>query len=245
MLDDSGSRTFLSLIIPAYNEQGRIAGTLETVSEFLASYGKPFEVIVVDDGSSDDTREIAQALANADPSIRVIGHGPNRGKGYAVRQGVCVSRGSFVAFSDADLSTPIGQLGKLFAATDKGYDIAIGSRAVAGSELVVRQPLCRELGGKALNLVVQALAVPGIKDTQCGFKLFRGDVAREMFAKCFVDSWGFDVEVLYVARRFNYTIAEIPVVWQHAPGSTVRPFRAGLEVVKDIVRIRLHNYARR
>jgi dolichyl-phosphate beta-glucosyltransferase len=245
VLDDTGSRTFLSLIIPAYNEQGRIAGTLETVSEFLASYGKPFEIIVVDDGSSDDTRDTAQGLADADPSIRVIAYGPNRGKGYAVRQGVLASRGSFVAFSDADLSTPIGELAKLFAATDKGYDIAIGSRAVKGSKLVARQPLYRELGGKALNLVIRAFAVPGTKDTQCGFKLFRGDVAREVFGKCFVDSWGFDVEVLYVARRLGYTITETAVVWQHAPGSTIRPFRAGLEVVKDIIRIRLHNYARR
>ena len=242
-LHQSDPGVFLSLIIPAYNERSRIATALETVSEFLESQAKPFEIIVVDDGSSDDTGAVARDFAEASPVVRVIDYERNRGKGYAVRQAVGVSRGLYVAFSDADLSAPIGELDKLFAAADMGYDIAIGSRAVDGSKLVVRQPLYRELGGKALNLVIQCLAVPGIKDTQCGFKLFRGDVARDVFGRCFVDSWGFDVEVLYVARRLGYTIAEIPVVWQHTPGSSIRPFRAGLEMVKDIIRVRFHNYA--
>lgn len=236
---------FLSLIIPAYEEQDRIARALETIQAYLASCGRPCEIIVVDDGSRDNTCQVAQEYAARSTSVRVITYPDNRGKGYAVRQGVAASRGAYVAFSDADLSTPIEELDKLFAAMDKGYDIAIGSRAIKGSKLILHQPLYRELGGKVLNLVIQALALPGIKDTQCGFKLFRGDLAREIFPMCFVNSWGFDVEVLYVARKGGHSIAEIPVVWKHTPGSTIRPLRAGLELINDIVHVRLHNYSRR
>ncbi len=242
MPDDDPSRPYLSLIIPAYNEAVRIRSTLGTVAAHLDTLGHSHEIIAVDDGSTDDTHRLIVEGSSETTALRIVSYEPNRGKGYAVRQGVFASRGEYVAFSDADLSAPIDQLSKLFAAIEKGYDIAIGSRAIKGAEIPIHQPFYRELGGKALNLVIRVLAVPGIHDTQCGFKLFRGDAARAIFDRCFVTSWGFDVEVLYVARRLGYRIAEIPVKWSHAEGSKIRPLRAGVQLVYDVVRMRAHDY---
>lgn len=229
---------YLSLIIPAYNECDRIAATVERVREFLESQGRIYEIIVVDDGSADHTSEAVPT----EGCIKTISYQSNRGKGYAVRQGILASRGEYVAFSDADLSAPIEELPKLFDALKSSADIAIGSRAMVKSELLIRQPLYRELGGKTLNLIIQMLAVPGIRDTQCGFKLFRGDAARRIFNECILDGWGFDVEALYLARKLGYSIAEIPVKWSHDADSKISPFRAGLQVLKDLLRIRLHRY---
>lgn len=233
---------FFSIIIPSYNEQDRIAATLERVERYLSALGKPFEIIVVDDGSSDDMLSIVTDMAAASSVIRIISYKPNHGKGYAVRQGVAAARGEYIAFSDADLSAPIEEIDKLFAAMEKGSDIAIGSRAIHGAEIPVHQPLYRELGGKALNLIIRALAVPGIRDTQCGFKLFRGNVARELFAKCFLDGWGFDVEILFLARKAGYCIAEAPVRWSHSEGSKIHPFSAAIKIIGDLIRVRLHRY---
>ena len=232
-----------SLIIPAYNEQGRIVSTLRTVDAYMSAQGGSYEIIVVDDGSTDGTLDIVKDLAAETGSIRVVSYEKNSGKGYAVRQGVFAARGDYIAFSDADLSAPIDELPKLFDAIKNGFDVAIGSRAVNRSLLGVHQPWYRELGGRGLNLIIQALAVPGIKDTQCGFKLFRGDVAREIFSKCFLDGWGFDVETLYLARRLGHTVAEIPVRWSHAAGSKIHPFSAGVRVIEDLIRLRLHKYS--
>ena len=238
----SDGNVFLSLIIPAYNEENRIAATLVTVEEYLAGLGKPCEVILVDDGSADGTLRAAHEGTRDGVETRAVSYKPNRGKGYAVRQGVLESRGEYVAFSDADLSAPIDQLSKLFDAIDGGCDIAIGSRAARGAEIPIHQPLYRELGGKALNLVIRARAVRGIHDTQCGFKLFKGEAARAVFSKCFLNGWGFDVEVLYLARRMGYSIDEIPVKWSHAEGSKIHPFQAGIRVLEDLIRMRLHDY---
>ena len=240
MSDDA--QVFLSLIIPAYNEDVRIAASLRAAASYLGSLGKPCELIVVNDGSTDDTLSEIDRQCAALNQLRVITYENNCGKGYAVRQGVFASRGEYVAFSDADLSAPLEEFPKLFAAMEKGYDVAIGSRAVAGTAIGVHQPFYRELGGKGLNLIIQALATPGIKDTQCGFKLFRGDVAHGVFERCWIDGWGFDVEVLYLARRMGYRIAEIGVKWNHAEGSKIRPFRAALRVIWDVLRVRAHNY---
>jgi len=232
------SSPYLSLIIPAYNEAKRIAASVSTVREFLDTLGRPYEIIAVDDGSTDATAAVLADMRD----VRTISYQPNRGKGCAVRQGVLASRGEYVAFSDADLSAPIDELGKLFAAIESGADVAIGSRALRGSQLLVHQPRYRELGGKALNLVIRLLAVRGIMDTQCGFKLFVGDVARRLFARCIIDGWAFDVEALYLARRMGCRVAEVPVRWSHSADSRIRPFRAGLQVLRDTVRIRFHRY---
>ena len=242
MHENETSRPYLSLILPAYNEQARIGTTLAAVEGYLQSLGESFEIIAVDDGSTDATLSALRECAADSDVLRIISYEGNAGKGHAVRQGVFAARGEYVAFTDVDLSAPIEEMSKLFAALDKGYDIAIGSRAVKEAIIPVHQPLHRELGGKGLNLVIRALAVPGIHDTQCGFKLFRGDVAREIFAKCFINGWGFDIEVLYLARKMGYSIAEVGVQWSHAEGSKLQPLRAGLQVLKDIFRIRTHYY---
>jgi len=236
------TRPYLSLIIPAYNEETRIVSTLDRVREYLAATFESWNIIGVDDGSTDGTLNVMRKWAAENEGLRIVSYKPNVGKGYAVRQGVFAADGEFIAFSDADLSAPIEELAKLFDAINKGYDIAIGSRAVKGASIPVHQPFYRELGGKGLNLIIQTLAVPGIRDTQCGFKLFRGDVAREIFSKCFVNRWGFDVEVLYLARRLGYSIAEIGVKWGHAEGSKIKPVPAAFGIIRDLVRIRLHRY---
>lgn len=233
-------KPFLSLVIPAYNEEARMARTLEVVSAYLDSLGKSWEIIVVDDGSTDGTLRVLQQSMSE--SVRVISREVNRGKGYTVREGMLAAKGVYVGFSDADLSAPIDELAKLIEAMERGYDVAIGSRAVAGAIIPVHQPLYRELGGKGLNLLIRLLAVPGIHDTQCGFKLFTSESAREVFSRCFIDGWGFDVEALYLARRLGYTIAEIGVRWSHAEGSKLRPFRGAMRVLYDILRMRAHHY---
>jgi dolichyl-phosphate beta-glucosyltransferase len=233
---------FFSIIIPAYNEQERIAATLERVERYLSALGKPFEIIVVDDGSSDGMLSVVNDIVAASSVIRIVSYKPNHGKGYAVRQGVAKAQGEYIAFSDADLSAPIEEMDKLFAAIEKGSDIAIGSRAIKGAEIPVHQPLYRELGGKALNFIIRAVAVPGIRDTQCGFKLFRGDVARELFAKSFLEGWGFDVEILFLARKAGYNITEAPVKWSHSEGSKIHPFSAAIKIIGDLIRVRLHRY---
>lgn len=244
LIAGSSDRPYLSLVIPAYNEESRIADTIARAVSFLETLGKSWELIVVDDGSTDDTLQGIRSSQTRSTQVRLVSYTPNRGKGYAVRQGVEASRGEYVAFSDADLSAPLEELPKLFNAMARGYDVVIGSRAVQGAHLGARQPRYRELGGKGLNLIIQALAVPGIRDTQCGFKLFRGDAAREIFSRCFVAGWGFDVEVLFLARRLGYTIAEVGVEWSHAEASKIHPFRAALRVIWDVLRVRAHRYAR-
>lgn len=241
---DSLTCPYLSLIIPAYNEAFRIRQTIQTAARYLEARDYTWELVIVDDGSVDGTLDAAKSCLGESSQIRLISYQPNRGKGYAVRQGVFAARGEYIAFSDADFSAPLEELSKLFDAIDRGYEVAIGSRAVKESQLGAHQPLYRELGGKALNLVVQALAVPGVHDTQCGFKLFVGDVAREVFSKCFIDSWGFDIEVLFLARSMGCSIAEIGVKWDHGEGSKLHPFRDALRVIWDVLRMRAHHHGR-
>lgn len=232
----------ISLIIPAYNEENRIEATLRAVDAYFAARDDKYEIIVVNDGSSDKTIEIAKKHAAESDAIRIVNYEKNFGKGYAVRQGVFVARGDYIAFSDADLSAPIEELPKLFDAIKDGYDIAIGSRAIDRSLLGTQQPWYRQIGGRGINLIIRMLAVPGIKDTQCGFKLFRGNVAREIFSRCFLNGWGFDVEALYLARRLGYTVAEVPVRWSHSEGSKIHPFSAGIGVVENLLQMRVHRY---
>lgn len=233
---------YLSLIIPAYNEQDRVESRLAIITAYISSLPYSVELILVNDGSTDSTGEILAESAAANSAVRVVSYSPNRGKGFAVRQGVFASCGEYIAFSDADLSTPIDELAALFKAIEDGFDIAIGSRSVKGAQIKTHQPFYREFGGKSLNLLIRMFAVRGIMDTQCGFKLFRGDVAREIFGRCFLNGWAFDVEVLYLAQKMGCCIAETPVKWAHSEGSKVRPLQAGMQVIRDIARIRMHNY---
>lgn len=234
------AQPYLSIVVPAYNEAGRIRASLERMDAYLSDRPYTSDILVVDDGSTDATAEIVESLQCQ--RVRLLRYDANRGKGHAVRYGMLRAKGEYVLFSDADLATPIEEVEHLFAALSAGADIAIGSRDVAGSRLERRQSPIRELGGKLFNRLVQALAVPGIQDTQCGFKLFTQEAAHTVFGICRIDNFSFDVEALYVARRLGFRIAEVPVRWRHQEGSKVRLWRDGPRMLRTLIQIRTACY---
>ncbi len=229
--------------MPAYNESARLIPTLQAAADYLDSRGDTYELLVVDDGSTDATSAVAGSWADSRPQIRVLRYETNRGKGYAVRYGIEHAVCERVLFMDADLSTPVEELVKLERALDTGSTVAIGSRPLRESQLLVRQPWYREIAGRAFNQIVQMAATPGIHDTQCGFKLFTRTAAREIFSRCLLNGFSFDIEALFLARRLGYGIAEVPVRWAHQEGSSAFPTRAawlrgGLKMLGDLLRIR-------
>jgi dolichyl-phosphate beta-glucosyltransferase len=228
----------LSVVVPAYNEERRLPITLENVLPVLEAGGRGFEMILVDDGSSDATLAIMREWAESHPCVVVVAQQPNLGKGRAIAEGVKVARGRLVLVSDTDFSTPITELPKLEQALDAGADIAIGSRGKRGSQVELSQPVYRVLMGKTFNLIVQALILPGIWDTQCGFKLFRGPVAHDLFARLTTDGFSYDVDVLFRARRAHLRVSEVPVRWINSPESKVSPVRSSLQMLRDIFRLR-------
>jgi dolichyl-phosphate beta-glucosyltransferase len=228
----------LSVVVPAYNEEARLPGTLTRLESYLESRALAFELILVDDGSSDGTLEVMHDAAARRAYVKVMGLPRNRGKGRALATGVGASTGQLVLVSDADLSTPIEELAKLEAGLADGADVAIASRAKRGARIEISQPPHRVLMGKVFNLIVQALLLPGLWDTQCGFKLFKGDLGRQLFACLGTDGFGFDVEVLYRARRRKLVIVEVPVRWQHSAPTRVATFRSSFDMLKDVFRIR-------
>jgi dolichyl-phosphate beta-glucosyltransferase len=230
----------LSVIIPAYNEESRIAPTVRDIVGFCRAGGRAFEVILVDDGSRDGTTAVARVLSEEFPELRVIRLAANHGKGYAVRTGVVNAIGRLVLFADADGATPIGEIERLESALESGVDIAIGSRALRDTGVQVQAKLYRHLIGRTFHLLVEWLADGGVKDTQCGFKLFRSTVAQDLFSRMRMNGFSFDVEVLVMARRRGYRVAEIPVNWTHQPGSKVRLTLDSLQMAADLVRIRAH-----
>jgi dolichyl-phosphate beta-glucosyltransferase len=229
----------LSVVIPAYNEEARLGPTLARVTAWLDGRGAPWELIVADDGSRDRTREIA----TADPRVTLVALPQNRGKGAAVRAGMLAATGDRVLFSDADLSAPIEELDKLAAQLDRGADIAIGSRALDSSDIKVRQHPMREMMGRTFNRMVQLLVLGGIKDTQCGFKLFTRAAAQDLFGRATVDGFAFDVEILWLARE-HYKVVEVPVVWRHVDESKVSPGIDAARMFVDIVKLRLRHRRR-
>ena len=229
--------TSLTIVIPAYNEAERIGPTLDRIGQWLEETGRDAELLVVDDGSTDDTCGVVRARAESDGRLRLVENGENRGKGYSVAHGVREAKGAWILFSDADLSTPIEELLKLEAARGQA-EIAIGSRALPDSDLKKRQPFYREMMGRTFNLLVQALVFPGIQDTQCGFKLFRADVARQLFDLRTIDGFAFDVEVLYLARKHGHTVTEVPVIWINDEASRVNPITHSLRMFSDILKVR-------
>jgi dolichyl-phosphate beta-glucosyltransferase len=233
-LSDPDPRPHVSIIIPAKNEETRLPPTLRVIGEYLAAQPFSAEVIVVDDGSTDGTWRVVQDAYSAGVPLRLVHYECNRGKGFAVRAGVAKAQGDLVLFTDADNSTPIEELAKLRGAIEAGADLAIGSRACAGADLAVHQPLYREMLGRCFNLAVRALAVPGIADTQCGFKLFTRAVAEDVFPRLTVDRFSFDVELIYLACRRGYRVAEVPVHWEDSRDSRVDPFRDGIQMVRDL-----------
>jgi dolichyl-phosphate beta-glucosyltransferase len=228
----------LSVVVPAYQEERRLGPTLDRLHDFLAGRGEPFEVLVVDDGSSDGTRAVAEEAAARRPAVRVLGLDRNRGKGAAVRAGALAAKGDRILVTDADLSTPIEELTKLQARLEAGADVAIGSRGLPDSDLRVRQTVLRETMGKIFNGIVRALGMLPFRDTQCGFKLFRAEVARDLFSRATVDGFAFDVEILLLAAR-RYRVDEVPVAWRNDAASRVSPVRDSLRMLRDVVRLRL------
>jgi dolichyl-phosphate beta-glucosyltransferase len=229
----------LSVVVPAFQEARRLPATLATVVAHIQARERPCELIVVDDGSRDSTADVAErSLAPLGPLGRVLRFETNRGKGAAVRHGALAARGARILITDADLSTPLEELAALERACDGGADVAIGSRALDRSLILRRQSAFREWGGRLFNLVAQLLVLPGIWDSQCGFKLFRGDVARDVFARTRSDGFGFDVEVLAVARHLGYRIVEVPVRWRNDDDSRLG-FGRGFAAFADPLRVRL------
>jgi dolichyl-phosphate beta-glucosyltransferase len=234
-------KEFISVIIPAYNESARILSSLRRLDDYLNARFRGFELIVVNDGSSDTTEDVILRARKEIPSIHYAGYQENRGKGYAIRQGVALSTGDIILISDADLSTPIEEVEKLLVHYDDGYHVVIGSRGLEGSSILVRQPWWREIMGKTFNMMVRMLLLKGFKDTQCGFKLFHGNAGRELFRDTMVDRFAYDIEVLSLAVRAGYKIKEVPIKWLNSPHSTVKPLRDSFQMAKDLIRIKLRN----
>src|SRR6266576_3037979 len=226
------SRPVLSIVIPCFNEEQRLPRTIEQIERYLDARNTRYELILVDDGSADGTRMIMDAAAERQGAIRIEALPRNRGKGRALAVGVEAAKGDEILLTDADLSTPIEELDKLQAALKNGAGIAIGSRALRGSRIEISQPVYRVLMGKAFNLIVQAVLLPGIWDTQCGFKLFRGDIARDVFAALTTDGFGYDPEVLYLAKKKGVRIAEVPVVWRNSAPTKVMAVRSSLDMFR-------------
>jgi len=228
----------LSVIIPAYNEAGRIGPTLSRVVEYLSGKGFEWELVVVDDGSTDATRDLVREAAQRDARVRPIENGTNRGKGYSVRNGFLNTSGEYALFSDADLSTPIEELDGFLLDADGGADIVIGSRAMRDSKILKRQPVYRMVMGKTFNRLVRALTVRGISDTQCGFKLFRRSVCEPQFLGQKIDHFSFDAELLFLAQKKGLKIVERPVRWINSPQSKVDPVWDSLRMLLDILKVR-------
>lgn len=229
-------RPHLGVVIPAYNEEIRLDKSLSRIREYFDAQKYAWCAMVVSDGSTDNTVQIAQSFAESDPRFSAHHYEPNRGKGCAVRTGMMLLEAEWLLLSDADLAAPIEEVEKLFAGK---CEIAIGSRPLRESNLEIRQPRLREFGGRVFNFIVQRLAIKGIKDTQCGFKLFQHDVAKDVFSRCEIDGYGYDFEALMVASKLGYKIAEVPIRWAHQEGSKVRILRDGTRTIFDLIKLRL------
>jgi dolichyl-phosphate beta-glucosyltransferase len=238
--------SFLSIIIPAYNEEERIGPTLEQILSFIKSQPYPAEVIVVDDGSTDRTPSIvADQMKNysqAGYQLRVLTNRPNRGKGYSVKRGLSEASGEVALMTDADLSSPITEAPKLINPIIEGRaDIAFGSRALNRKLIGVRQSLIRDLGGRAFNLALRSITGLKFKDTQCGFKAFRLEAVRPVLQLQRIEGFGFDPEILYIARKRGLRLLEVPVAWNHSQGGTFNPLRDAPKMFADLIGIRLND----
>ena len=230
----------LSVVIPVYNEERSIRETLRRIEAFFSLKGIAWEVLVVSDGSRDRTVEIVEDVRRSKPALplKLIRSDTNHGKGFTARRGMLEARGRCVLLTDADLSAPIKESDLLVAALQKGTDVAIGSRAVRDKDCDVRQSFKRHVSGRIFNFFVQLLVLPGIRDSQCGFKCFTREAAQKLFSAQKLDGFSFDVEVLYLARKFGYKIAEVPVMWSQGADSRVSLLRDPLIMVKDLFKIK-------
>jgi dolichyl-phosphate beta-glucosyltransferase len=227
-----------SFVIPAYNEGVRLRPTLHALIRQIHEQNWDAEILVVNDGSTDDTAQIVREYGKLHPQVLLVENPGNRGKGFSVRNGMLHARGDICLFSDADLSSPISEAQKLFDAITQGADIAIGSRWLRAELQTERQPLYRQLFGRIYNLLLRIVLGLRFADTQCGFKAFRRDAAQRIFPLQRIERWGFDPEILFLARRAGLRVEEVPVLWAHSEGTRLHPFRDGLRMFLEAVRIR-------
>ncbi|MGH9585908.1 MAG: dolichyl-phosphate beta-glucosyltransferase [Acidobacteriaceae bacterium] len=227
-----------SIVIPAYNEQARIGATLTEVVRAITSHSWSAEVIIVDDGSTDSTVQIVEAVAAQHPYVFLLRNGTNRGKGYSVRSGMLHASGDIVMFTDADLSSPIEEANLLFSAIRDGADAAIGSRWLAQSRQTIRQPLYRRFFGRCFNLVTRMIMRLPFADTQCGFKAFTRSAAQTIFQLQRIERWGFDPEILFIALKRDFTVREVPVSWAHDQRTRISYLRDGLQMLSELLLIR-------
>lgn len=229
----------LSVVIPAYNEERRLPRTFAQLLPYLAARDYATEVIVVDDGSDDGTAGVVVGQGGGAVPVRLLRHedGRNHGKGAAVRRGMLAAAGAYRLFMDADNSTSIDHVERFWPWFDQGYEVVIGSRDIAGAEIAIRQSRLKELAGDLGNLFIRAMAVPGVYDTQAGFKMFTARAADDIFPRLTLGRWGFDVEALAIALRHGYRVKELPITWRNDPESKVRA-GAYLEVLKEVLQVR-------
>lgn len=230
-----------SIVIPAYNESARLGATLEKVAAYIAQNNLDAEVLVVNDGSRDNTAEIIRNFAACNPAIRLLENPGNRGKGYSVRNGMLNARGRILLFSDADLSSPIEEFSKLLEALNDGADIVIGSRWVNPKLQTQRQPLHRQLFGRVFNLLLRTTLGLQFHDTQCGFKAFKRRAAEAVFPQQRIERWGFDPEILFLARKMGFVVREVPVVWGHSGGARINPVLDGARMFGEMLRVRWYD----
>jgi glycosyltransferase involved in cell wall biosynthesis len=232
-----------SFIVPAYNESVRIRPTLHALLRYSQEQDWDVEILVVNDGSSDDTAQIVREYGRSHPQVLLVENPGNRGKGYSVRNGMLHARGDICLFTDADLSSPMTEARKLFDAIGRGADIAIGSRWLRTELQTERQPLYRQIFGRIFNLVLRVILGLRFADTQCGFKAFRRDAAQLIFPLQRIERWGFDPEILFLARRAGLRVEEVPVLWAHSEGTRLHPFRDGMRMLLEVLRIRWYSIA--
>ncbi len=232
---------FLSVIIPAYNEEKRLPITLLAIDKYLSEQTYPYEILVVNDGSGDNTAAIVKNFQKMVKNLILLGYDENRGKGYAVRFGMLKAQGKYCLFTDADNSTTVDQIEKLIPCLKpKGdFDVAVGSRAIKGHKILIHQPFYREMIGKAGNKLIQAIAVGGIQDTQCGFKCFTKKSAERIFSKQTIERWGFDFEALAIAGLLGYKIKEVPIVWVNDCESKLSK-KAMFAMFRELLKVRMN-----
>jgi len=228
-------------VIPAYNEGTRLGATLKSVLNYITQHGCDAEVIVVNDGSRDHTADIVRNFAEKNPALRLVENPGNRGKGYSVRNGMLNARGRILLFTDADLSSPIEEVPKLLKAISDGADVAIGSRWLRAELQTQRQPLHRQLFGRIFNLMLRASLGLQFKDTQCGFKAFRRRAADAIFPLQKIERWGFDPEILFLARKFGFRVQEVPVAWGHSGDTRIHPLTDGSRMFLEMLRVRWYD----
>lgn len=233
---------FISIIIPAYNEEKRILPTLKEIYDYLSRQDYTYEIIIVDDGSSDNTVQLVKDfIGHNNKGINILMNGENRGKGFSVKRGMLAAKGELIFFTDADLSTPIEEIERCLPYFLNNYDVVIGSRSLPNSDIIIHQPWYREKMGKTFNFMVNMVLVKGIIDTQCGFKGFKKEAARLIFTRCRINGFSFDVEAIFLSQKFDFKIKEVPIRWKNSALSKVSPVRHPFQMFKDLITIKIND----